>query len=81
MPDFTSLPAHIRHDPHVVDLRLTTLEKRVDHISETQGQSHIHSALSHEVKTPVGNIPAFIILAVLAVIAYKPELVSAFLSR
>ena len=81
MPDFQSLPHHIRHDPHVVDLRLTTLEKRVDHISEIQGQSHFHSALSREVSTPVGKLPAYIILALLALVAYKPDLVSAFLSR
>ncbi len=81
MPDFTSLPPHIRHDPQVVDLRMTTLEKRVDRISETQGQTHMHSAFTQEVKTPVGNVPAFIILALLALVAYKPELVSAFLSR
>jgi hypothetical protein len=81
MPDFRSLPDHIRHDPHMVDLRLTTLENRVDHISETHDHNRIHSAFTQEVKTPVGNVPAFIILALLVLIAIKPELVSAFLSR
>ena len=57
--DWDKLPDHVRHSPHVVDLRLTTLEKQGVHILETHARTHINlgSMLSHPVKTPVGNLP------------------------
>lgn len=77
--DWDKLPDHVRHSPHVVDLRLTTLEKQGVHILETHARTHINlgSMLSHPVKTPVGNLPLGIAAAGAAYLYWRqPELLS-----
>ena len=81
MPDFSKLPAHIRHTPEVTWMAIDHLRKDVDNL-KTAKSDHPHpSVFTQQVTTPPGTYPAYILLAILGLIAMKPDLVSAFLSR
>lgn len=71
MPDFSSLPTHIRHDPHVMDFRITRLELEIKKPDQTH---HFGALMSHEVKTPMGSLPLPIAILAGSYLAYShPE--------
>ena len=51
-----------------------------DELSERKDQPH-HSAFTQDIKTPAGTYPAYIILALLALIALRPDVIGQYLSR
>jgi hypothetical protein len=63
-------------------MAIDSIRKDVDGLkSEKTDHNHHHSAFTQDVKTPAGTYPAYIILAILALIALRPDVIGQYLSR
>lgn len=81
MPDYKTLSPQVRNNPEVMWMAIDHLRKDVDEIKATPRVIPIHSGFMQDVKTPAGTYPAYIILAILALIALRPDVIGQYLSR